>query len=512
MFIYKSIYIKNIKIEIKIIKIEIKTIKIEIKIAKTNFIIFTITYYKMSCFVCCEKFNKTIHEKVICGFDDCNYECCKSCIRTYLLSTTNDPHCMNCKRGYSQQFIITNLNRSFNDKTFKKHRKTLLVDRELSRMPETMLAAANYKQIEEHEKNVKIYTDKIKELNQEVKILRERQKIEYNIIRELKTGKTKSEEKRKFIHPCPNDDCHGYLSTQYKCELCKLYTCPKCHELIGHNKDDPHTCDPNNVSSAEEIKKTSKPCPNCGIRIQKASGCDQMWCTECQVAFSWNTGKIDVTGAIHNPHYYQHMAKENNGQVPRNPRDVICGGLINYYQFGGIKRKLGKDNKILDTQLSDLHRLTNHISNYDLPRIRAKVRELSDNQQLRILYILNRKTKEELATQIYRNDTMRKKFMDILNIYELLSVVGIENFTNIYNAMQKVTLQEFIKIVTNFIENYQKLIEYTNNELKIISITYNHSVIVINNTFNWINYKYTMKESPKKTNSSAGAGCSTDPL
>ena len=39
---------------------------------------------------------------------------------------------------------------------------------------------------------------------------------------------------------CPNNDCRGYLSTQYKCELCILYTCHDCLEIIGHNKTDEH--------------------------------------------------------------------------------------------------------------------------------------------------------------------------------------------------------------------------------------------------------------------------------
>ena len=38
---------------------------------------------------------------------------------------------------------IRNLNRSFNDNDFKKHRKKLLLENELSRMPETMQAAEN---------------------------------------------------------------------------------------------------------------------------------------------------------------------------------------------------------------------------------------------------------------------------------------------------------------------------------------------------------------------------------
>ena len=102
---------------------------------------------------------------------------------------------------------------------------------------------------------------------------------------------------------CPNNTCRGYLSTQYKCDLCELFTCPDCLEIIGYSQNEPHTCDPNNVASAEMIKKDTKPCPQCGVRIHKIQGCNQMWCTQCKIAFDYATLKID-NGVVHNPHYY----------------------------------------------------------------------------------------------------------------------------------------------------------------------------------------------------------------
>ena len=115
----------------------------------------------------------------------------------------------------------------------------------------------------------------------------------------------------------------------YKCELCHYYACPKCLVLTGKERhDENHVCDEELVKTAELIRKTSKPCPNCGERIIKSSGCDQMWCVKCHTAFSWRTGQIDK-GIIHNPHFNQYQREVNNGVVVRNPGDVVCGGLNN---------------------------------------------------------------------------------------------------------------------------------------------------------------------------------------
>lgn len=479
-----------------------------------------------NCFVCCEPYNRSTRAKIVCNLGDCGYECCKTCVRAYLLSTRSEPHCMNCKRAYTQNFMVSNLNRSFTDNDFKKHRRQLLLEHELSRMPETMQLAENYMKIDGYQENVKGYTEQINELRQQLNELQQKKYQDMRKINLLKSGKVETEERKKFVFPCPGQDCRGYLSTQYKCGSCSLYTCTRCHEIIGHNRDDPHTCDPNSVASAEEIKKTCKGCPSCGVPIQKISGCDQMYCTECRIAFSWNTGKIDNTGNIHNPHFYQQMQRENGGQAHRNPQDILCGGLINYYQLASIRRKINaitskgipdKAPQVCDRinsvneYLTNLHRLVNHITNHDLPHLRQRVRDLEDNRILRVEYINKKRSKEDLAMAVYRNDIQRKKTIDILQIDELLSVVGIENFTNLYNS--KETGIQFLEEFEKFIQDYRNLVIYTNREMKLVSITYSHSVMIIDeDSFYWSNKKYMKNQldAVLKSNSS-GAGCSTDP-
>ena len=50
-----------------------------------------------------------------------------------------------------------------------------------------------------------------------------------------------------------------------------------------------------------------------------------MWCTQCNIAFSWNTGK-KVRGVVHNPHYYEWI-KNGGGQAVVPGAMLPCGGL-----------------------------------------------------------------------------------------------------------------------------------------------------------------------------------------
>ena len=102
--------------------------------------------HSKDCSVCCEKYNKSNHKLISCPYN-CDFSACKTCIRTYLLGTTADPHCMNCKKGWDEKFLVENLNRAFCDKEYKNHRKQLLMDREISKLPETIHLAERQKKI-----------------------------------------------------------------------------------------------------------------------------------------------------------------------------------------------------------------------------------------------------------------------------------------------------------------------------------------------------------------------------
>lgn len=500
----------------------------------------------MTCSICCELFNKSINTKITCPNSNCAFEACKKCVRTYLLSTTNDPHCMSCKNQWEHKFLVETLNKTFIDNDYRKHRKQLLVDREISRTPELMNIVQRTSTLQDQQKELDTlqeeYNQQRKYLTQLSKKLQEKKLTIYRIKNGEDPGK---DERRKFIMPCPADNCKGYLSTQYKCEVCKLYTCPDCFEVIGYSKESPHQCKQDNIASAQLIKKETKPCPKCGVRIYKISGCDQMWCTECKVAFSWNTGKIVISGQVHNPHYYQYLrenASHNNMEAPRNPHDVLCGGIIPYHAFGYFIRAMYKFSEIawfnlikqeptidsfinkinqkshnpiitnlssIYSILSSLHRFVTHINNIDLINIRNKVRTLGNFDSLVVQYILNNKTKDQLATDIFRNDNIRKKSVELLNVYELLSVVSIERFNSIYNYytqhstqinssnINHQTIIDITLLTVNFINEYFNLLDISNKLFMQISYTYNMTVSIYgfkNGKFITTGCKFTQKE------------------
>ena len=463
------------------------------------------------CSICCEKFNQSTHMRISCDYSDCNYnEACKACVRYYILNTSSDPHCMKCNKAWSQKFLVENLNKSYISKEFKAHKKQFLLEREISKLPETIEAAEKYKQIMLEETKQKDILDQIAVVKHTLARLNDKMNESRIAIYQLKTHHSSVNdivERKTFIMPCPNNDCRGYLSSQYKCQLCNLQTCSKCHEIMGHSKEDEHTCKEENVQTAELIKKETKGCPCCGTRIFKISGCDQMWCTTCHKAFSWKTGKIE-TGVVHNPHFYEYQRKTNGGVAPRNPGDNPCGALCNWYQMNNlvinkIAKSSGSGSGIMDNYeykalrkvVGTLHRCIAHIAGNDLRAIRKKIETVSNSEQIRIDYILKKISKEEMATKTYRNNALRQKYTEILNIMELLSTVGIDFFETLIQS--KLNNDAFVAYVNGKIDEFHKLRLYCNEQFAIIGNTYSQMVPQIDDNFEMMNEKFTVKKSTK---------------
>ena len=80
-----------------------------------------------------------------------------------------------------------------------------------------------------------------------------------------------------------------------------MMTCEHCDTHYCFTHGGAHlarTCSEYTASIAGEVRATeevvssiSKPCPGCGLAIEKTGGCNHMQCNQCQTAFCWVCGK-----------------------------------------------------------------------------------------------------------------------------------------------------------------------------------------------------------------------------
>jgi hypothetical protein len=440
----------------------------------------------MTCNVCCSDYNKSNHSVVTCYFPSCSYSACKECTRTYLTGITAEPHCMKCRNKWSLEFTKNSLNAIFMDNDYKNHRKTILADRAISKIPEFYEGALRHAKISEGDLKMQAI----------LKIVAEHQQIindlyrQHDQIRREMNETPASAAARKFVMQCQNNGCRGMLTQQYKCDLCTKFTCPKCFLAIDGEKAD-HVCKQEDIDTVEELKKNSRPCPSCGTRISKIDGCDQMWCPECKTAFSWAKGTVE-TGVIHNPHYYQWMRE--NGGVPRNPNEHNegCGNI-----FYGASRKINsiifecltskklygrfcesfetnaaslsthskfatfeqiyKDSVIAleETKMtyeelrrfnhyfSGFHRYINHMELAEMRPLRQNLQVREEDRTVIYNYILNHVNKEALANELIRIDNLNMKERAYCDILEALVVVGKQIMIDCLRELENEVNQNF---------------------------------------------------------------------
>lgn len=461
-----------------------------------------------TCDVCCEKYNKSTKKKISCP--SCSFNCCRNCIRTYHLGNKDEPHCMKCKSRWNKETFTNATLKSFIDGDYKKHKKDLLFETLVSKLPEAMPA------VENHLECIRLSNLKTT-MHEELcaaqaivnKKLKDIRKIDEELF-ERRTGRYSKKESKEFIKKCSVDGCRGFLSKKWKCNICNKYTCSKCFavkESGEETKNPDHVCNEDDVKSANLIKKDCRGCPGCGVNIFKISGCDQMWCTECHIAFSWKTGK-KVNGIIHNPHFY---AWQNSGGALTRiaaPGAVMCGGLPISYDFRILIYEMLDarnepryhfsqtcEKQKMAQSIVGMHRAAAHFATVELAEIRRKCNEISNNTDLSIQYTLKQMEDDEVKVELFKRYKNKEKLRTVLDVYELLNTVFTENIRDMYEYIfqnkQKIqingesqqwkteyqTLKKNAKekILEN-VKNCEKVRIYCNEELKKISVLYSQSV------------------------------------
>ncbi len=391
----------------------------------------------LECSICCEKCMK----KDMFDCPSCKFENCKTCLKTYLLETTQEQHCMNCKNVIPYEKFMEVTDKTWRLGTFKKHREKVLWDKEISRLPEAMVEIKKRSEIHKLNKE-------LKELEEEY----ERKKLEIIMKRHHISNpeggggdvKTKNATHYEWTQVCPKEGCRGFLDKKYECCLCDDQFCKDCLVSIkDEDPDKPHECDKDLVETFKEIRNSSKPCPGCGEFIGKISGCDQMFCTSCGTAFSWRTGQKE-TGIIHNPHAHQFFQDNPEALEMYNQRRRGGGG-------GGCREVIPDHVSLRSLPLSKEwivminEEYRAHVYNalqYQLRDMNNKINAQHDNLDLRIRYIENEIDEAGFKRTLHARE---KKLNYMKQVYPILRITYDLYSNYLWSFVDKQNEEEFKK-------------------------------------------------------------------
>ena len=477
-----------------------------------------------ACPICLDPYTATLRKKIECP--QCHESTCIKCVERYMMSTIEDPHCAHCRYGWNRAFLNTFCTQTFLNKTYFKYRQDILMNRERSYLPDAMVRVEREKRATELERTIpaiyaketairREYEAKITAIRQEYEakitairreyeakvavFARDRQRIWARAER-IRTGMDEdvaddapaaggagaaasTSTKRKFIRRCTSTGCTGFLSSVWKCGICENWICPDCFEVKGKEKDVAHTCKPELLETANLIRKDTKPCPSCGEMIMKVDGCDQMWCTSCHTPFSWTSGQIFKSGAVHNPHYYQWIRNGGGGGAgaPQAPGFIPCGGFPDAHN---IRRSLRLIPQQELNHIMYIHMICLHIS--DIERQRYRVHHgVQNNEDINVRYLLKQITEDEWKQALAKEEKARQKSREIRDILDAFVGAAIDIMRRIdIRPENPYERSAGLSLALEISTEMAALRDYMVGELAKISKAFNCSVPYIDNEWN----------------------------
>ena len=323
----------------------------------------------MDCAICCEGFTKMVRKPIHCS--NCDFLACVRCHERFILDSNTESKCLNCNRAWNAMFLHANFTQAF-IRRYRTHRTHILWSQQIYQLPivteyiaQVQKEAAKYEEGQQLQDELKKVKRKIthlkhdrgneaKQRRRELKRMkstlrqglrecdtqrfshhREASQIRSNFIRDSTGSQARRQTRQR---PCITENCKGFLDSKGDCPVCKNTTCLECNvKKVDQN----HVCTQVDIDTWNDLKKNTRPCPGCHTRIFKISGCDQMFCIQCNTAFSWTRGTIE-TGAIHNPHYFEWLF-DQRGQ-------------------GGARREEGGGNNCNDDRLPDFFRISTRMN------------------------------------------------------------------------------------------------------------------------------------------------------
>lgn len=443
------------------------------------------------CGICINEYNKREYLKITC---ECGFSCCKKCIKQYTLGIFEEMHCMNCKVVWDNQFINLNFDKTFVCNEYKKHKQEILFNHEKRLLHKTQHIVEKKIQLEE------LYNEQ-NNINQQMSELYNKKNEIKNKIYDLKNN-TQINTFTK-IKRCPSYNCKGFLrnnlsntqkqkspvisenectsssvnsnnkhknKNKYKCSLptiveesdnqllicglCKCDVCDLCNEIVSDKENGVHVCNKDTIESIKLIEKDSKKCPSCYINVYKIDGCSSMYCYKCNVAFNWNTLKIEKN-LIEDTDFRNHILHKNGipSEIANSERIITTSfirDLISKHYFIGLNDlTLFKDISLLVMKLT---------KKFTIPTKK-------ENTPLSVNYMLNKIDQKKYKSMLFKYDKEYDKKISYYNVISNYTNKTTEILYKIYNCKGLSFKSE--------LDELNKLRIETNEKLNDVSKVYN---------------------------------------
>jgi hypothetical protein len=245
--------------------------------------------------------------------------------------------------------------------------------------------------------------------------------------------------KKHKILSCSVNGCVGFLNSEGRCRICSAVSCRQCLCLKEQN----HICDDGHKKTIEYISNGTKGCPVCRIRISKIDGCDDMWCTNCKVPFSWKTGQRISSGPFENPHY----SEQNDQSLPT----LTEIGFTTYDNKCELQNNIVNVHTLLSKTIEELY----------------KYESSEGNENLRKQYLSNKLSEQDFKMKIFTKEKHNEKNREIEKILNLFLNIGCMQFKNSIPSptfkLRKVEIIELSKNLETLLKIARCLLENVEN-------------------------------------------------
>jgi len=211
--------------------------------------------------------------------------------------------------------------------------------------------------------------------------------------------------------------------------------------------------------------------------------CDQMYCTQCNTAWSWKTG-IKETGRIHNPHYYEQLrnrnvmiARENEThELEDNIDDDLFMTLAN-----DIIYHIGAHDEIKDEMEVFIGVYLNYLHNQNVVSTNNAVQYgFKTNYLDRLLHLKNKIDQDVFIKRCFQQYKAIQQKRDLLaeaapylqEVKKLLVKV-IRCFFIIHETKNFTNTQNIVELY----KQYRELKQHFTKKIETINLAYNNTTL-----------------------------------